>query len=45
MKRLYLRFIILLVASVAITTVSCNKEQATIDTSQGEATLARIMSF
>ena len=45
MKRLYLLLVILLVASMAITTVSCKKEQATIDTSQGEATLARIMNF
>ena len=45
MKRLYLHFIILLVAGMTITTVSCNKEQATTDTSQGEATLARIMNF
>ena len=45
MKRLYLLLVILLVASMAITSVSCKKGQATIDTSQGEATLARIMNF
>ena len=45
MKRLYLLLVILLVASMAITSVSCKKGQATTDTSQGEATLARIMNF
>lgn len=30
---------------MAITTVSCKKEQTTTDTAQGEATLARIMDF
>ena len=45
MKRLYLLLVTLLVASMAITTVSCKKEQTTTDTAQGEATLARIMDF
>lgn len=45
MKRLYLLLVILLVASMAITTVSCKKGQATTETAQGEATLARIMNF
>ena len=45
MKRLYLLLVTLLVASMAITTVSCKKEQTTTETAQGEATLARIMDF
>lgn len=45
MKRLYLLLVTLLVASMAITTVSCKKEQTTTETAQGEATLARIMNF
>lgn len=45
MKRLYLLPVTLLVASMAITTVSCKKEQTTTETAQGEATLARIMNF
>ena len=45
MKRLYLLLVTLLVACMAITTVSCKKEQTTTDTAQGEATLARIMGF
>ena len=45
MKRLYLLLVTLLVASMAITTVSCKKEQTATDTAQGEATLARIMDF
>lgn len=45
MKRLYLLLITLLVACMAITTVSCKKEQTTTETAQGEATLARIMDF
>ncbi len=45
MKKVYLFLITLLFASTAITMVSCKKEQATTDMSQGEATLARIMNF
>lgn len=45
MKRFYLLLVTLLVASMAITTVSCKKEQTTTETAQGEATLARIMDF
>jgi len=45
MKRLYLLLVTLLVASMAITTVSCKKKQTTTETAQGEATLARIMDF
>ncbi|MBR4560549.1 MAG: hypothetical protein IKO23_01370 [Bacteroidales bacterium] len=45
MKKFSLSFKALLVAVIVVTTVSCKKEQATIDTSQGEATLARIMNF
>lgn len=45
MKKRSLLFKTLLVAVIVFTTVSCKKEQATIDTSQGEATLARIMNF
>lgn len=40
MKKLYLLLIVIVVAAV-----SYNKEQTTIDTTQGEATLARIMDF
>ena len=45
MKRLYLFLVTLLVASMSMTTVSCKKQQITLDTTQGEATLARIMDF
>lgn len=45
MKKLHLLFSVLSLAVIAVTVNSCQKEPTAPDTSQGEATVARIMNF
>ena len=45
MRKQHLLHAVLLVIVIAFSAISCKKEQTTLDTTQGEATLARIMDF
>lgn len=45
MRKQHLLHAVLLVIVIAFSAISCKKEQTKLDTTQGEATLARIMNF